>query len=121
MSHGFSNKVIAITGGAAGIGLAIAKTLHSRGAKISICDWSQGHLYKAADAIGIFPENFLACKYDVRDLSQVRNWVELTVNKFGKLNAAANFAGITSPVPWKRLLENRTMMTGESSVFLAER
>lgn len=97
MSHDFSNKVLAITGGAAGIGLSIAKLLHSRGAKISICDWSQENLDKAAEAIGISQENFLAHKCDVRDLSEVRNWIKQTIDRFGQLNGAANFAGILAP------------------------
>ncbi|KAF2162080.1 hypothetical protein M409DRAFT_31319, partial [Zasmidium cellare ATCC 36951] len=96
-----------ITGGASGIGLAIAKTLHSRGAKISICDWSQENLDKAADAIGVSPEDFLACKCDVRDLAQVKSWIEQTVDKFGRLDGAANFAGVLGAKPWEDTVENQ--------------
>lgn len=41
-------KVIAITGGASGIGFALAKILAIRGAKVSISDAHQVNLYKAA-------------------------------------------------------------------------
>lgn len=90
----FQGKVIAITGGASGMGLSIARILHERGAKISIADWSEESLKNAPAAIGT--DDIVSCKCDVRDLSQVRAWINETVDKFGKLDGAANFAGIIS-------------------------
>ena len=43
------NKVIAITGGATGIGFALAKTLGSEGAKIVIGEPRKEKLLKAVD------------------------------------------------------------------------
>lgn len=83
-------KVIAITGGASGIGLATAKILAARGAKISICDVSEENLAKAKDAIG---GDVMTCKVDVRNLKDCQDWVKQTVDKFGRLDGAANLAG----------------------------
>jgi NAD(P)-dependent dehydrogenase (short-subunit alcohol dehydrogenase family) len=85
------NKTIAITGGASGIGLATAKVLASRGAKISICDISTENLAKAKAAIG---GDVLTVKVDVRKLSEVQDWLKQTVDKFGGLDGAANLAGV---------------------------
>ncbi|KAK3686731.1 hypothetical protein LTR37_019523 [Vermiconidia calcicola] len=83
-------KVVAITGGASGIGLAIAKVLTSRGAKVSIADMSEPNLDKAKETI---KGEVMTCKVDVRNLSEVQDWLKQTVDKFGKLDGAANFAG----------------------------
>ena len=83
-------KVIAITGGASGIGLATAKVLASRGAKLSICDVSEDNLATAKEAID---GEVITCKVDVRNLSQIKDWLKQTVDKFGSLDGAANLAG----------------------------
>ena len=90
-------KVIAVTGGASGIGLALAKLLATRGAKVSICDVSRANLDKAAAAIkeaSTGSSNVLTTQCDVRDLSQVKSWLKQTVDRFGRLDGAANVAGV---------------------------
>jgi len=92
-------KVVAITGGGSGIGLALAKLLAKRGAKISIADVSQPSLEKAAEAIkeaASSADEVLTCQCDVRNLSQVQSWLKQTVEKHGKLDGAANLAGVIS-------------------------
>jgi NAD(P)-dependent dehydrogenase (short-subunit alcohol dehydrogenase family) len=90
-------KVIAITGGASGIGLATAQLLASRGAKISIADVSQESLDKAVEDT-LYTDDFMATKVDVRDVSSVSSWLKSTVDKFGPLDGAANIAGVIGPV-----------------------
>lgn len=90
-------KVIAITGGASGIGLALAKLLATRGAKVSICDVSPTNLERAAAALkesSTVSDNVLTTQCDVRDLSQVQSWLKQTVERFGRLDGAANVAGV---------------------------
>lgn len=92
-------KVIAITGGASGIGLSLAKLLLSRGASVSIADISQASLDEASKDLrnaGAEPEKLLACQCDVRKLETVQDWLKQTVDKFGKLDGAANLAGVIS-------------------------
>ena len=91
-------KVIAITGGASGIGLSLAKLLVSRGAAISIADVSRASLDRVFDA---FKEAHLDVEKkvfmfqcDVRNLDQVRDWIKQTLDNFGKLDGAANLAGV---------------------------
>ena len=95
-------RVIAITGAAGGIGLATAKLLASRGAKLSLADISQEQLDIAVIQIKEAVPNvseIITSKCDVRDLSQVEAWIKQTVDKLGKLDGACNLAGTVGPKP----------------------
>lgn len=102
-------KVIAITGGASGIGLATAKILASRGAKISIADVSEANLEKGQKAIKEASKNsdeVLATKADVRKIGEMESWIKKTVDKFGKLDGAANLAGVPGDMTGRFTLAN---------------
>lgn len=87
-------KVFAITGGASGIGLAVAKQLKAQGARVSIADANQDALSNAEKQLGGSSDEVLATLVDVRDDPQVRSWIKSTIEKFGKLDGAANIAGV---------------------------
>ncbi|KAM0713909.1 hypothetical protein Q7P37_010871 [Cladosporium fusiforme] len=100
-------RIVAITGGASGIGLAVGKLLATRGAKLSIADVQQDLLDQATNAISehvaahakeaapfTSNDNILISKCDVRDVSQVGAWLKATVDKFGRLDHVANVAGV---------------------------
>ena len=91
----FKDKVIAITGGASGIGLETAKLLSSRGAKVSIADVQDGALDTAATALKSAGGEVFTFKLDVRNSSQVDAWIDRTVSHFGRLDGAVNAAGVT--------------------------
>ena len=79
-----------------GIGLATAKILALRGAKISIADVSEANLKAASAAIKEYApqsEDVLTRKVDVRKFEEVQGWIKDTVEKFGRLDGAANIAG----------------------------
>ncbi|KAJ0382260.1 hypothetical protein COL922a_012942 [Colletotrichum nupharicola] len=92
----FSDKVVAITGGASGIGLATAHLLAERGAKLSLADVQEKALQQAqSDINSKYPESdVLIFTVDVRNYEQVDKWITETVKHFGKLDGAANLAGI---------------------------
>lgn len=89
----FQGKVIAITGAATGIGCATATLLAKRGATLSLCDNNIKQLEKSARSF----ENsstHMTTSVDVSNSRQVNDWIASTVEKLGKLDGAANIAGI---------------------------
>lgn len=95
-SQQFEGRVICITGAASGIGLATAHLLASRGAKgLSLGDLSLDGLEKvAADLKQKYQIDTFTFQLDVRNCSKVEEWITETVKHFGKLDCAANIAGV---------------------------
>lgn len=89
-------KVIAITGGAQGIGLETAKLLVSRGAKVSVADLDEAKLASAQEQFKTFgkQDNVRFQKLNVADPKRVDGWIKDTVQWGGQLDAAVNAAGI---------------------------
>jgi len=85
-----SGKVALVTGGSRGIGFATAKILSENGATVVITAKDQKRLEKSTleipDGIGIAA--------DIRNRNDVRNVVNKTVKKFGRLDILVNNAGI---------------------------
>jgi len=88
----FENKVVMITGGAAGIGLVTAENFAKEGAKIAICDVNPEAGEAAAKKLG--PEASFQ-KVDVADSASVSSWVDGVFEKCGQIDVLVNNAGIT--------------------------
>ena len=83
-----------ITGGAAGIGLAIAQRLAQSGARVSLWDRDERALAKGAKAI---PGGAHTQRVDVRDEPAVRAAMDAAVKEMGRVDALVCSAGITGP------------------------
>lgn len=90
----FAGKVAVITGGASGIGLAIAGRLVGEGGRAVIGDFNADNLTAAEAALG---ESVACIEVDVRSASQVAAMVELAAERFGGLDLAFNCAGLSVP------------------------
>lgn len=84
MSQEFENLVAIVTGGASGIGAAVAKRLHEAGASVAAFDLHP----EAAD-----PALF-ALSANVADDASIRAAVDAVVEKFGRIDIVVNNAGI---------------------------
>jgi NAD(P)-dependent dehydrogenase (short-subunit alcohol dehydrogenase family) len=86
----FEGKHYIITGGAGGIGLATARTLLARGAKVTLADL-------ARPAVGLLPDDqgrvfFHDC--DIRSMKEVEALVEAAVAHFGLPDGIVTSAGV---------------------------
>jgi NAD(P)-dependent dehydrogenase (short-subunit alcohol dehydrogenase family) len=110
----YSQKAALVTGGARGIGKAIAEFLAEHGYRVAACDVQPSGGLQSAIA-------FLRC--DVSREASVRACIRRVVQRFGRLDALVNNAGIAAPqngpVEKLALAEwNRRIGTNLTSVFL---
>lgn len=89
----FTEKVVIITGGASGLGLATAQRLADEGAALALVDLKQDAL---DDAIGKLRDGAkaIAIAADVSDPEQVKAYVGQTVDAYGRIDGFFNNAGI---------------------------
>ncbi|KAK1975066.1 ABA4 protein [Colletotrichum cereale] len=91
----FSGKVIAITGAASGIGLETAQLLASRKASLSLADIQGDALQELQSRLqSEYHVEVIVTTLDVRNVVDVEAWITKTVDRFGKLDGAANLAGV---------------------------
>lgn len=104
------DKVIFLTGGSTGIGFACAQAYAREGAKVVIVASSPGPVAEAvtqletedltnpgAQALTQPGNNHLGIACDVSNAEQVKNAIAQTLEKYGKIDAIHNNAGIASP------------------------
>ena len=89
-------KTALITGGATGMGRAIALRLAKEGVDVAI-NYSRSEkealeTKSEAEALGV---KSIICKADVADDDQVRGMVNKTIEEFGRLDILVNSAGVT--------------------------
>jgi NADP-dependent 3-hydroxy acid dehydrogenase YdfG len=86
-----AGKVVAITGGARGIGEATARALVARGAKVAIGDLDLELAQKAAAALG---GDTVALELDVTRRESFENFISQVEEHLGPLDVLVNNAGI---------------------------
>lgn len=95
VDYDVSGKVVLITGGGDGIGLALARTVHSRGATVALVDVNGSSLAAAKTELG--SERVLTVTADVRDREAMRAAADSVVNQLGRVDVVVANAGITPP------------------------
>lgn len=91
----FQEKVVLITGSARGIGFATGKLLGSRGAKIVLSDVLEDRLFAAEKELRAEGVEVFSKVADVTEYSDCESLVAAAVEKFGKIDALINNAGIS--------------------------
>ncbi len=89
------DKIALITGGARGIGQAIAFGFAQEGADIVVGDVNLEEAQKTCRDIEALGRQSLAIQLDVRDYAKVEEGINKILDKFGKVDILVNNAGIT--------------------------
>ena len=96
-------SVALITGGAKGLGLAIATYLHERGAKVVVADLD-------AEALAALPENMDGRVLDVTRLDDAKAAVKEIIDRHGRIDVLVNNAGVIYSEPMVNIMNPSGMM-----------
>jgi len=99
------HQVVLITGGARGLGLALAQEFAREGASIAICARDPAELERAKREIERVGGEALALECDVTDRDQVERTVARVTSHFGRIDVLVNNAGVIVVGP----LESQTV------------
>lgn len=96
----YADKVVIVTGGSSGIGKGCALEFVKAGAKVVVCcnDENEGTAVAASlRSIATSPDDahFVFC--DVRKSDEIRNLVETTISRYGRIDCLVNNAGWHPP------------------------
>src|SRR5690242_3171390 len=84
----FDKMILIFTGGASGVGLALAGQLWRAGASVTLVDRDEAALEKAQAALG--HDRVFAVAADVSVQADVRNYVDRTLERFGRIDLFHN-------------------------------
>ena len=110
--HDLTGKVAFVTGGASGIGQAIAVLFAANGARVFIADVDEGGADETVQTITKAGGDAASSLTDVTSEDQVREAIDACVRDFGRLDVVVNCAGIvhmasavdTGLDDWERVL-----------------
>ena len=88
-------KVVAITGGAQGLGLAMAEAFAAKGAKLALIDLNEERLAEAVTKCEALGGSAKAFKANIADEAEVATLFNNIVSELGGLDCLINNAGIT--------------------------
>jgi NAD(P)-dependent dehydrogenase (short-subunit alcohol dehydrogenase family) len=91
----FAGKTAFVTGGAGGIGLAMARALGQRGMKVAIADVEADTCAKAVETLQSEGITAIGAPCDVSDRTQYARAAERTLAEFGKVHILCNNAGVS--------------------------
>jgi 3-oxoacyl-[acyl-carrier protein] reductase len=90
----FRDRTAVVTGGAAGIGLAVAQRLAASGATVALWDRDEAALATAQAGL---PDGTLTHAIDVADAAAVARAAQATAKALGRIDVLVCSAGITGP------------------------
>lgn len=90
----FENKVVIVTGSGSGIGRATAIAFAQEGAKVVVSDVNESNGMATVDEIKKQKGDAHFIKCDVASESDIKNLIDKTIEKYGRLDCAYNNAGI---------------------------
>ena len=108
MSTELKDRVYIVTGGSKGFGLAIAKCLVGRGARVGLLSRNQAGLEQAVSEIG--SDHACGVSADVAHREDLSVAFAQVKEHFGRLDGLVNNAGMARPNKIEKLLEEEVLM-----------
>jgi NAD(P)-dependent dehydrogenase (short-subunit alcohol dehydrogenase family) len=96
LTFGLQGKVALVTGGASGIGAAIAETFAGKGAQVAVVDLDQAAADAKASELG---EDSSSYGCDVSDPASVQSAVDAVMQRYGRVDVLVNSAGVAILAP----------------------
>ncbi|MFV0452371.1 MAG: glucose 1-dehydrogenase [Propioniciclava sp.] len=106
MADRLSGRTIVITGAGSGIGAGIARGTAVEGAGVVLADLNEEAAAAVAEEINGAGGQALAVGVDVTDREQVRAGIAAAVERFGRLDAYFNNAGMNKPLKYLDISES---------------
>ncbi|MFD5899843.1 SDR family NAD(P)-dependent oxidoreductase [Streptomyces sp. NPDC060366] len=117
-----ASRVAIVTGGGRGLGQEIARALHATGANVIICGRDLEALKASAQSIDPVGHSVLPVSCDIRNERAVSKMVSIAIDRFGRIDALVNNAGIAGPTSplWESSLSEweDTLNTNVTGTFL---
>jgi NAD(P)-dependent dehydrogenase (short-subunit alcohol dehydrogenase family) len=89
-------QVAVVTGGASGLGLALARAFAARGLEVVLADVEVAALDAAVHEIAATGAGVIGVPTDVRSGSALEGLASATLNRFGRVDVVCNNAGVVS-------------------------
>lgn len=105
MTGRLDGRTIVVTGGASGIGAALASGFAREGANAVIADLNLDAAEVIADEIAAAGGNATAVRVDITDRDAVRAGIAHAVERYGRLDAYFNNAGMNAPMKFLDITE----------------
>jgi 3-oxoacyl-[acyl-carrier protein] reductase len=104
-----AGKIIIVTGGAQGIGLAIAERCAESGASVAVWDNQEDGIAGALERIADRAPRAQAAGFivDVSDLAAVHDAVKATLSRFGRIDGLVNNAGVVADAQISKMSEEQ--------------
>src|SRR5437667_10881981 len=119
-----SGRVALVTGGAQGLGRAIAAGLAKHGAAVAVADRSPAGAQETAALLGAAGCKAAAFRSDVGEESEVRALVAAVLADFGQIDILVNNAGITKRIAlfdWQQSDWEEVIRINQVGTFLVAR
>jgi NAD(P)-dependent dehydrogenase (short-subunit alcohol dehydrogenase family) len=126
--NSFKDKVIVVTGGTKGIGLAIAKEFTRKGATLAICSRSLESVERAREELSALSSSVvLGMAVNVMNVAEIKSFFDKIELEFGGVDILVNNSGVQDPKPsleitedvWDKIIETNLKGTFFCSQFAA--
>ncbi|TCV98869.1 SDR family oxidoreductase [Biostraticola tofi] len=97
------NKVVIVTGGSKGIGLAVVRQFLQEGARVAIISRSEENLRAARDSLQQSEHRLVTHAADLRDAQQAREAIDRVAERLGEIDILVNSAGNAQRRPAEQL------------------